>query len=107
MVVMESKDKRSVDQNAALHAALTDIAQQVQHYGQKYPAGVWKRLCTAAWLRENGECPLLIPSLDGMGIDMIFERTSKMSKAQMSSLIDWIHCFGAEHDVKFRTNREE
>lgn len=107
MVAMESTDKRSNAANALLHAALTDIAEQVQWHGKTLSVLVWKRLCMASWLRENGEQPQLIPALDGNGFDIVFEKTSRLSKTQCASLIDWIHCFGAEHDVKFRTNREE
>jgi hypothetical protein len=43
---------------------------------------VWKRLCMASWLREQGEKPLMIPALDGHGFDVVFEKTSKLSKKQ-------------------------
>jgi len=35
-------------------------------------------LSTAAMLREAGESPDLIPSLDGHGVDIIYEKTSHM-----------------------------
>ncbi|MDP0919102.1 recombination protein NinB, partial [Klebsiella pneumoniae] len=41
---------RSGEQNKALHAALTDIAAQVEHAGKKWDVLIWKRLLTAAWL---------------------------------------------------------
>lgn len=88
---------RNDPQNRRLHAALNDIARQVVWHGQKLPAGVWKRLVTAAWLREEGERPVMVPALDGIGVDVIYERTSKLSKKRMASLIDWVHAFGSEH----------
>ncbi len=97
--------RRNSEQNAALHAALTDISQQCVWMGKKFDVLTWKRLCTASWLREHGEQPRLIPALDGQGFDVIFERTSRLSKEQMSSLLEWVYCFGAEHSVKFRTNK--
>lgn len=96
-----SMPKRSNDQNALLHSALTDISEQVEWYGQKLSVDVWKRLCMAAWLRERKEQPMLVPALDGNGVDIIFERTSKLTIAQCSELIEWCFCFGAEHHVKF------
>ena len=95
-------EKRSSAQNRLLHAALADIAQQVEWRGQKFTVEIWKRLCVAAWLREKKEQPMLIPALDGNGFDVIFEKTSKLSTAQCSELVEWCFAFGAEHDVKFR-----
>lgn len=46
---------RSGEQNKALHAALADIAAQVEHAGKKWDVLIWKRLLTAAWLRESGD----------------------------------------------------
>jgi hypothetical protein len=101
--VIVQDPKRSLAANAALHAALSDIADQVEWYGQKLSAGVWKRLCTAAWLRERGDRPVMVPALDGVGVDVIYERTSQMSRQEMGELIEWVSAFGAEHGVKFTT----
>lgn len=99
------EERRNSDQNAKLHAMLNDIAKQVVWHGQKLSAGVWKRLCTAAWLREEGERPVMVPALDGIGVDVIYERTSKLGKRRMSSLILWVEAFGGEHAVKWTDPR--
>jgi hypothetical protein len=78
---------------------LSDLAKQVEWHGQKFTGEVWKRLCVASYLRENNESPILVPSLDGNGVDIIYEKTSKMSKKVMSELIEWVSCFGAENNV--------
>lgn len=102
-LVLEVKpEPRSSEQNRLLHAALTDISQQVEWMGKKLSVEVWKRLCMASWLREKKEQPMLIPALDGNGFDVIFERTSKLSRTQCSELLEWCFAFGAEHEVKFR-----
>jgi hypothetical protein len=101
MVVRISPATRSLEQNALLHAVLTDIAEQVEWHGQKLSLDVWKRLCMAAWMREEKEQPLLVPALDGHGVDIIFERTSKLNVTQCSSLIEWCFAFGGEHGVRF------
>ena len=93
---------RSGEQNALLHAALTDIAEQFPWKGQSLTVDTWKRLCTAAWLREIGESPELIPAIDGKGFDVIFEKTSQMTVGQMTSLIDWVLAFGAQNGVVFK-----
>lgn len=103
-VEVEVRDPRRNDaQNRALHGALKDLSEQVEWYGRKMPAGVWKRMVTFAWLRTEGEQCFAAPALDGMGIDTVWEKTSRLSVAQMSSLLDWVYAFGTEHDCKFTT----
>lgn len=95
-------ETRSLQQNALLHAALTDIANQVEWHGKKFNVVVWKRLCVASWLREKNQTPDLIPALDGNGFDVVYEKTSKLSVTQCSELLEWCFAFGAEHGIKFR-----
>lgn len=100
-VVTIGPDTRSDAQNRLLHDALSDIAEQVEWHGKRLSKDVWKRLCTAAWLREVGESPEMIPALDGKGFDVIFERTSKLNVSQMTSLIEWVNVFGTQNGVTF------
>lgn len=95
---------RSLEQNAFLHAALTDIAAQFLWHGKRLSVDVWKRLCTASWLRERNAAPELIPALDGNGFDVIYERTSQLTVEQMSELLEWCLAFGAQNGVKFKDN---
>ena len=94
-------DDRSAEQNKKLHAMLGDISRQVTHAGMKWNVTVWKRLCTAAWLRESGETIQMIPAIDGNGIDILYERTSKLSMKRCAELIEWIFAYGAENSVKW------
>lgn len=100
VVVIKDQD-RSGEQNKALHAALADIAAQVEHAGKKWDVLIWKRLLTAAWLRETGDQPQMIPAVDGNGFDVIYERTSKLTVKQCGELIEWVNAFGAEHQVRW------
>lgn len=94
-------EDRSAEQNKKLHACLADIARQVEHAGMKWDVTVWKRLCTAAWLRERGANIQMIPAIDGKGIDVLYQPTSKLSMKKCAELIEWVQAFGAEHDVKW------
>ena len=94
-------EDRSAEQNKKLHAMLADIARQVEHAGMKWDVTIWKRLCTAAWLRETGASIQMIPAIDGNGIDVLYERTSKLSMKKCAELILWVEAFGAEHEVKW------
>jgi hypothetical protein len=104
-VCVVQKRTRSLDQNALLHAVITDISKQVVWHGQKLPMEVWKRLCVAAWLREKNERPMLVPALDGHGVDIIYEKTSKLNVSECAELIEWCYAFGGENNVKFRDTR--
>jgi hypothetical protein len=99
-VVIKDLD-RSGEQNKLLHARLADIAKQVEHAGKKWDVLIWKRLLTAAWLRESGDQPQMIPAIDGHGFDVIYERTSKLTVKQCAELLDWVEAFGGEHQVRW------
>lgn len=94
-------EQRSDEQNKKLHACLKDIAAHVDHAGRKWDIAIWKRLCVAAWLRERGASIQMIPAIDGNGIDVLYEPTSKLSKKKCAELIEWVQAFGAEHQVKW------
>lgn len=95
------EEQRNNEQNKLLHALLADIARQVSHAGMKWDVTVWKRLCTAAWLRERGASIQMIPAIDGKGIDVLYEPTSKLSKRKCAELIEWVIAYGVECGVKW------
>lgn len=88
--------RRSLDQNALLHCLLTEIAREHEWAGKKRDVDTWKRLFVAAWSRAQGESVEVLPALDGHGVDIVFRRTSKMSKAEVSDLIEYINAWRAE-----------
>ena len=95
-----AEERRNLEQNALLHALLADIARQVVWAGKKRDAETWKRLTTAAWLRARGESVEVLPAIDGHGIDVVFRRTSKLTKAEMSELIEFVTAWASEHAVE-------
>ena len=50
---------------------------------------------------QSGDQPQMIPAVDGNGFDVIYERTSKLTVKQCGELIEWVHAFGAEHQVRW------
>lgn len=89
------EERRNNSQNALLHATLQDIAERREWCGRKWEPEVWKRLLTASWMRARGDQVVVVPALDGHGVDVVFQRTSKLSKAQMAELIDYIQAWEA------------
>ena len=101
IVSITEENKRSAAQNRMMHSMFGDLAKQARHCNQKLSIDVWKRLCTAAYLREINEKPQMIPALDGNGFDIIYERTSSLGAKKASGLIEWVGAFGAECNVEW------
>jgi hypothetical protein len=89
------RPKRTNDQNALLWAVLTDVSEQVDWYGRNLSKEEWKDVFSAAWKQQD-----VVPGING-GFVVMGVRTSKMSKAQLSELVEIIYAFGAEKTVKW------
>lgn len=89
--------RRSTDQNSKLWACLSDVSRQKEHFGRKYPPEVWKCLMMHGWRREVQ----FAPSLDGDGVVPIVFRSSELTKAEMSELLEFIISWGTQNGVLF------
>jgi NinB protein len=98
-VVRVGPPRRSLEQNSALYALISDIADRREWAGRKWDTEDWKRLLTAAWLRARGGHPAIIPAVDGKGFDVLYRHTSKLSKAEMSELIEFVRAWDAENSA--------
>lgn len=97
LAITVASKNRSDEQNAKLHAELAEVAHTVEWAGAKRDVDTWKRLMTAAWLRARGEGVEILPALDGHGVDVVFRRTSSLSVAECSELIEFVLAWKAEH----------
>jgi hypothetical protein len=88
--------KRTLPQNDKLWACLTDVATQVEWYGQKLSPTDWKDIFTAS-LRKSR----VVPGIDPGSFVLLGLHTSDMGKDEMSALIELILAFGAERNVIF------
>lgn len=95
-VVTISEPTRSTDQNAKLWASLTDIANNVVWHGRKLDQTSWKHIFTSSLKRQE-----VVPNLDGTGFVVMGISTSRMTKSEMSELIELIAAFGAQHNVEW------
>jgi hypothetical protein len=93
--------KRSLDQNDKMHAMLSDIAL-AKPLGRTHTPDDWKAIAMNAC---NWECAFC-EGLDGRPFPIGF-RSSKLTKAQMSTLIDWLQAFGDEHSVEWSEPKDE
>jgi hypothetical protein len=97
--------ERSVEQNAKLHALLSDIASQKQWAGKWLDVEAWKRLLVAAWERAEGRAAEFYPAIDGAGFDIVWRRTSRMNKQEMIELIEYATAWAVQNDVKLREEK--
>ena len=99
-------ERRTLPQNARLWAMLHDVATQVQWSVNGYltymdPAD-WKDVFTSGLTKHQR----VAQGIEG-GWVLLGERTSRMSKAQMSELITLMEAFGAEHGVRWTDEDNE
>jgi hypothetical protein len=94
-VVTIKEPTRSLDQNARMWAMLTDISQQCTIDGKHYTPDEWKIMVMHACGWENQ----FLPGIgDGRPFPAGFS-SSRLTIRQMTTLIDWMHAYGAEHGV--------
>lgn len=92
---------RSLDQNAKLHAMLSDISR-AKPQGRMHTPEVWKSL----FMHACGHAVQFEMGLNGQPFPTGF-RSSRLSKAQMSDLIEFLYAYGAEHGVRWSNDMEE
>ena len=104
------KDRsRTLKQNRLLHAALSDIADQLPwppETGELHDVIWWKRRATLQWLKETGETPDLVESLDGLQFALLLPHTSDLTTKQAAAFNEWLFIFGDLHGVTFKGTGE-
>lgn len=96
LTVTVKKDTRSTAQNRLMWQRLGELAASVNWYGQKLTAEEWKDVLSAS-LRRTLK---VVPGIDG-GAVILGQRTSEMTIAEMTEMLDLISAFGAQQGVTF------
>lgn len=96
-IVTFKKPGRTIPQNSRLWAMLTDVSIQTKHNGVRKSPEAWKALFMHAF---GHECAFEV-GLSGEPFPVGF-RSSKMSKAQMIELQDFIEAWAAEKGLNLR-----
>ena len=94
--VTVSPPSRSLDQNARLWASLNDISQQVVWHGRKLDSESWKHVFTSSLKKLD-----VVPNIEGTGFVALGLSTSRMTKTELSELLELIAAFGAERGVQW------
>lgn len=91
--------KRSDEQNDALHGLISQIMRQCPvHNGVRMDMALWK----AAFMHALGEEVRFIPALDGGGVFPVGLRTSALSKARFSELLEFILSWCAREGIEIK-----
>lgn len=99
-VVKVSAAKRSDDQNAKMWAMLSDISR-AKPEGRMHIPEVWKCIFMAALGHEVK----FEMGLDNQPFPIGF-RTSRLTKPEMSDLIEFIYAYASKHNIKWSENYE-
>ncbi len=94
-IVKISAAKRTDDQNAKMWAMLSDISRAAPEDRHHIPE-VWKCIFMAALAHEV----IFTIGLNNQPFPIGF-KTSKLTKAQMSDMIEFIYAYGSQHNVKW------
>lgn len=101
MIVTVRKPTRSTRQNALLWALLSDLAK-AKPEGRNWTPEVWK----AGIMHFLGHQVMFAEGLGGTGPFPMGFRSSHLTVAQMTDLIDCIFAYGSEHGVEFSDARQ-
>eukprot|EP00873_Tetraselmis_striata_P020743 jgi/Tetstr1/441007/TSEL_029275.t1 len=92
--------KRSTDQNAAMWAMLSDVADQLVWQGQQLDTEEWKLVFLDALRRERKNEMKLVPNIDMTGfVNVSGQSSSDLEWAEMHDLLTIISAFGDQHGV--------
>lgn len=98
VALIVSEPRRTLDQNAKIWPMFQDLAQQVEWPVdgklQKLCKEEWKEILTAGLTKHQR----VAAGIEG-GFVLLGARTSRMTKSQISELIELAYAFGAQHDV--------
>lgn len=94
-VVTVSPPKRSNDQNSLMWTLLSLISA-AKPEGRQWPPETWK----CAFMHSLGHQVLFAEGLNGSGPFPLGFRSSRLTRAQMSDLIEAIHEYAARHGVQ-------
>ena len=101
-VVNVREARRTSEQSDKMWAMLGDISR-AKPMGRRLAPEIWKCL----FLDDVGHKPKWEPSLDGDGVVNTGYRSSRLTKAQMSDVIERLYAFGAEHNITWSEGEAE
>ena len=99
-IAFRRPDKRTKEQNDYMWPWLRKISESLKWAGEKRSAEDWKDLFSAAIRNYD-----IVPGLEG-GVVQLGLHTSKLSRDQMSALLDYIIYFAAKNGIELDSVEE-
>lgn len=96
-IVEFHKPQRTLEQNAKMWAMLTEIAASGKLRDQRWTPDQWKSI----FMQSLGHPVEVLPSLDGKSWFPVSLSSSRLSKEQMSEMIECMLAWGTQNGVKF------
>jgi NinB protein len=96
-VMAISKPKRTNDQNSLMWALLSEVSA-AKPEGRELTPDIWK----AVFMHSLDHAQRFEMALDGKGMVPVGFRSSRLTKAQLSDLIEVIHEYAARHGIQFK-----
>ena len=101
VVCVEVREKkRSDEQNALLHAMLTEVSRKLEFNGKKLSVDQWKLVFVSAHAIATGKPAEMVIGLEGEVINLR-ESTAQMGVKRLNSLIEYIHAYCADKGMVF------
>ncbi|MEG2265714.1 MAG: recombination protein NinB [Acinetobacter sp.] len=101
LVLTIQERTRTLEQNAKLHAMLSDISRQHAYLGKKRNVEFWKGLFVSGWQIATNQNPEIVPGLEGEFIN-IRESTATMGVRKLSEVIEYIYAYCSMNGIKLR-----
>lgn len=95
-MVRIGKETRSEEQNRKLWPMIEDIRQQVPGMGEFSRDDIKLRFLNALGVEMR-----FLPALEGEGVFPVGLRSSTLTKAQFSGLLELLYEYGARHGVRW------
>lgn len=100
--VVFSDPNRSTAQNACLWSLLSEISEQVVWHGRKLDSESWKHIFSSSLKKQD-----VVPNLDNTGFVVLGQSTSRMTKFEMSEMLELITAFALQQCVKLKAPEYE
>ncbi len=101
IVVTFAEPRRTLDQNAKLHATLQELGESMgwKWCGQDVDLDDLKSVFVSAFRKATGQGARFVIGIDGQPVILNW-RTRSMSRRECADLIEMIHAFAAERRIE-------
>ena len=103
--VFIKEPRRNTLQNALLHGLISDVVKaRFQWAGQTWDIDSWRAIFASAYAKAVNLPVQTIPGLEGEFV-AIRPSTARMSKSELSALIEYVTAFCVQNNIPIRDTR--